>query len=184
MPLADLNRRHLYDIARTSIRHGLTHHNERAVDLSDLPTALQELGATFVTLQIDDTLRGCIGTLEAYRPLAQDVSGNAFAAAFRDSRFTPLRANEECDLRIHISLLHPPTLLRCENEASLLQALRPGVDGLILRDGHHLATFLPSVWTQLPQPVDFLHQLKVKAGLAKNYWSTTLRFERYEVEAL
>lgn len=184
MPLADPSRRHLYDIARASIRHGLTHHNERAVDLSDLPPALQELGATFVTLHIDDTLRGCIGTLEAFRPLAQDVSENAFAAAFRDSRFTPLRANEEHNLRIHISLLHPPTLLRCENEASLLQALRPGVDGLILRDGRHLATFLPSVWTQLPQPVEFLHQLKVKAGLAKSHWSTTLRFERYEVEAL
>lgn len=182
MPLADSSRRQLHDIARRSIQHGLAHHHPPKLDPTGYPPELLEDRAIFVTLHLGGKLRGCIGTLEARRPLAEDVNQNAFAAAFRDTRFHPLAPAEEPGLEIHISLLHPPVDLPCESEAGLLRELRPGVDGLILRDGARRATFLPSVWEDLPVPRDFLTQLLLKAGLPENHWSKTLRFWRYETE--
>ncbi len=184
MPLTDASRARLHEIARNSIQHGLAHGRALTLDLTGLPPELRDPGASFVTLHIGTHLRGCIGTLEAYRPLAKDVSENAYAAAFRDSRFPPLATDEAPDLRIHISLLHPPTDLPCKDEADLVKQLRPGIDGLILRDGARRATFLPSVWDDLPDPRDFLRQLKRKAGLPPDYWRHTLQFSRYEVEAV
>lgn len=184
MPLADSSRVRLRDIARQSIRHGLTYGQPPVLELAEQPADLKEPGATFVTLHIDQRLRGCIGTLEAHRPLVEDVNDNAFAAAFRDSRFPTLTPGEEPKLKIHIALLRPPTELPCENEADLLRKLRPGVDGLILRDGPYRATFLPAVWDDVPRPRDFLQHLKLKAGLPPAHWSTTLRFWRYETESI
>lgn len=170
----------LLSLARKSITHGLEHHQPLPVTPGEYPKALQQAGASFVTLEKQNRLRGCIGTLEAYRPLVVDIVENAFAAAFRDPRFTPLQADELSELQIHISLLTPPEPLPVKDEAELLRQLRPGIDGLILQDGHHRATFLPSVWESLPTPPQFVAQLKLKAGLPVDYWSDTLRFERYQ----
>jgi len=127
-------------------------------------------------------LRGCIGTLQAYRPLVEDVAKNAYAAAFRDPRFAALSAHEFAQLHYHISILNPTEALRVNNEAELLAQLRPGVDGLVLEDQHYRSTFLPAVWENLPQPKQFVQHLKEKAGLPASYWSETIRFERYTVE--
>lgn len=182
MPLADSSRKQLHDIARRSIRYGITHGCPPSLDLTNAPAELLEQRATFVTLLLKGKLRGCIGMLEADRALAEDVNQNAFAAATRDTRFRPLASEEERDTEIHISMLHPSVPLPCENADELLSKLRPGVDGLILRDGSRRATFLPSVWKDLREPRDFLEQLFLKAGLSKHYWSKTLRFWTYEVE--
>ena len=112
----------------------------------------------------------------------EDVAENAFAAAFRDPRFPPLRPDEYPRLEYHISILNPPEPMTVTSEADLLQQLRPGVDGLVLIEGARRATFLPSVWEQLPDPRQFLAHLKMKAGLPADYWSDSLRFERYTVE--
>ena len=138
-------------------------------------------GASFVTLTQDNALRGCIGSLEAHRPLADDVVANALAAAFRDPRFPPLAADELAVTRIEVSLLAPAEPLPCADEAEALERLRPGIDGLILSCGAQRATFLPQVWDSLPQPHDFLAQLKRKAGLPADYWSPQLKLERYRV---
>lgn len=182
MTLAQQERRALLDVARASIHHGLLHGRALPVTAGDYPPALQATAATFVTLQIDGDLRGCIGTLEAYRPLVSDVAANAWAAAFRDSRFPPLAPAEEKLLALHISVLTTPQSFAVHDEADLLAKLRPGVDGLVLADGMHRATFLPSVWEQLPDPRDFVAHLKRKAGLPVRHWSETMRVERYEVE--
>ena len=126
-------------------------------------------------------MRGCIGSLQAHRPLADDVVANALAAAFRDPRFPPLAADELAVTRIEVSLLAQAEPLPCADEAEALERLRPGIDGLILSCGAQRATFLPQVWDSLPQPHDFLAQLKRKAGLPADYWSPQLTLERYRV---
>lgn len=146
----------------------------------DLP-ALREPGATFVTLTQGGQLRGCIGSLEAWRPLGQDVRENALAAAFRDPRFAPLAAGELPLTRVEVSLLTPAVALSFADQADALAQLRPGEDGIVFSCGRRRATFLPQVWEQLPEPAAFMAHLKQKAGLPANYWSPEVRLERYGV---
>lgn len=181
--LAGEDRRVLTDIARSSVRHALTHGAPLSRPLADLPASLRARRATFVTLKKRGELRGCIGTLSARRPLAEDVSHNAYAAAFQDPRFPPLSAVEFDDLSFGISVLSPAVPIAFGSESELLASLRPGVDGVILREGARTGTFLPAVWESLSEPRDFLAQLKRKAGLSSQYWSPTLRAERYTTES-
>lgn len=143
---------------------------------------LRAPGASFVTLTLDGELRGCIGSLEAHRPLLEDVQHNAVAAAFRDPRFAPLSNQEFARVRVEVSELSAAEPLACESEAHALSLLRPHVDGLILQYGHRRGTFLPQVWETLPAPQQFLAQLKRKAGLPADFWHEELRLSRYEVK--
>ena len=180
--LSDDERQQLLTLAKRSIHEGLQSGRPLAVDLQQVPPRLASPGATFVTLRRDGQLRGCIGTLEASRPLAEDCAQNAFAAAFRDPRFSPVTAREYPELSIHLSVLEPASPMQVTSEADLLAQLRPGQDGLVLSHNGRRATFLPSVWEQLPVPADFLLHLKRKAGLPGDFWSPTLQFSRYGVE--
>ena len=110
------------------------------------------------------------------------MAHNAFSAAFQDPRFPPLDDSETADLTLDISVLGTPEAMTFSSEQDLLRQLRPGVDGLIMEERGQRGTFLPSVWESLPQPVDFLRQLKRKAGLPESYWSDTLRVWRYTTE--
>ena len=168
-------------MARESLRSavGLA---QKPAQIPDDPQLLQPR-ACFVTLTINDELRGCIGTLEAYRPLYQDLAENSRASALRDPRFPPLREQELEAVEIHISILSPPEPMEFRSEVDLLEQIRPGVDGLILTEGGHRGTFLPSVWEQLPTPELFLGHLKQKAGLPPTYWSNTLEISRYTTES-
>ena len=169
----------LLTLARNAIaaRFGLPPENV-AVNRQEL----QKNAATFVTLTQHEALRGCIGTLEAWRPLAQDVAENACNAAFRDPRFKPLEAEEFARTRIEVSLLTPPESLNFINEADALAQLRPMVDGVIFRAGAHRSTFLPQVWEQLPDPDVFMAHLKQKAGLPAAFWGADVHLERYAVK--
>jgi AmmeMemoRadiSam system protein B/AmmeMemoRadiSam system protein A len=142
---------------------------------------LDEPGASFVTLTRQGELRGCIGTLEAHRPLGEDVRENAVAAAFRDPRFMPLTRMEFDDIRVEVSLLSPPEPLFVKSEEEALARLRPNVDGVVLEYGHYRSTFLPQVWEQLPNPAEFLAHLKRKAGLSMDFWAEQVRLSRYTV---
>ena len=146
------------------------------------PDWLKENGATFVTLTQHGQLRGCIGSLEAHRPLGQDVLENARSAAFRDPRFPPLNAEELDRTQVEVSILSKAQPIQFKDEADLIRQLRPGVDGIVLEQGNHRATFLPQVWDQLPEPQMFMAQLKRKAGLATDFWADDMRVSRYTVE--
>lgn len=142
---------------------------------------LRTPGATFITLMRNGQLRGCIGTLQACRPLADDVMANAAAAACNDPRFGPLTRDELADTEIEVSLLSPAEPLPVDDEAATLASLRPGIDGVIFEYGRHRSTFLPQVWEQLAEPAEFMAQLKYKAGLPPDFWSSDMKLARYTV---
>ena len=174
----------LLRVATDSIAHGLRSGRPLPVDVETFATALQPMRATFVTLEIDHHLRGCIGMLEAVRPMVEDVAYNAFDAAFNDPRFAPVNATEQQQLDIHISILSVPEPMQFESADDLLRQIRPGIDGLILQDGAHRGTFLPSVWESLADAPTFLAHLKGKAGLPVDYWSDTIHVSRYTAESI
>ncbi|MEZ5542966.1 MAG: AmmeMemoRadiSam system protein A [Pseudomonadota bacterium] len=142
---------------------------------------LLEPGASFVTLTLNGDLRGCIGSLEAYRQLLEDVRANAVAAAVRDPRFPPLRVQELDATCIEVSLLSVPEAMEFTSQADAIARLRPGVDGVVLTYGQARGTFLPQVWDALPSPEEFLAQLKRKAGLPPGFWDDGIRLARYRV---
>ncbi|BCG65754.1 MAG: hypothetical protein methR_P3609 [Methyloprofundus sp.] len=174
----------LLAITKESIAYGLKHDQALSVNSHNYATELQVVRATFVTLEINGQLRGCIGMLEAVRPLVVDIVENAFAAAFKDPRFPPLSAAEYPQLEIHLSILGATEPMQFESEADLIAQIRPNIDGLIIQEGRQRGTFLPSVWEALPEPEAFLRHLKQKAGLPGNYWSDTLMVSRYQCQVI
>lgn len=142
---------------------------------------LRQPGACFVTLRSAERLRGCIGTLNATRSLLEDVKANAVAAAFRDPRFPPLALHELAAVRVEISLLSPLEPLAFVDEREALAQLRPDIDGVFFQYGFHQSTFLPQVWTDMPDPAEFLATLKQKAGLPPDFWDPEVKLARYTV---
>ena len=169
-----------HKVASDSIRYGLEYGTQIPVSSSDYSQALQQKYATFVTLHKNGNLRGCIGALEAYQPLINDVAEHAFAAAFSDPRFPKLTEDEFEQIEIEISVLSKPERIEFKDEDDLLNNIRPGIDGLILEYGYNRGTFLPSVWEQLPEKKEFLNHLKMKAGLAAQWWDNEVNISRYE----
>lgn len=167
----------LLAVARNAIATRL---GAQGVGHGDYPW-LHDPAATFVTLTQQGALRGCIGSLEAHRPLLADVSANAVAAATRDPRFPSLRASELDHTRIEVSLLSDSTDMEFESESHALAQLRPGIDGLVLQYGQARGTFLPQVWESLPRAEDFLAALKRKAGLPAGFWDGDVQLSRYTV---
>ncbi len=181
--LSDDERKLLLQLARESIEAAVNNRPLPVLDLERLSEALRGNGASFVTLTEDGELRGCIGALEAYQPLAEDVREHAVAAAQEDFRFYPVRPKEVPHLQIEISRLTQPQALEYSTPEDLLNQLRPGVDGVILRDGLRRATFLPQVWEKIPNPAEFLAHLCAKMGAAENTWRKKhLAVQIYQVE--
>jgi len=174
--------RKLLQIARRSISAALGENEKTGAPLPE-ETWLRESRASFVTLMHGEDLRGCVGALEALRPLAADVAANACAAAFEDTRFRPLTRDEFARTDIEVSLLSTPKLVLFEDHADLIARLRPGVDGIILEGGEEdkRATFLPQVWEGLPDPEQFIAHLKQKAGIAPDTDIRRCRVKRYAV---
>lgn len=174
----------LLGLARAAIEQRL--HPDQHVEPAPLRPRetpwLEQPGAVFITLSHRGDLRGCVGTVEAYRPLRQDVEANARAAAFDDPRFPPLTVDELATLTLEVSLLSPLEPVAGDTQAAIEQTLVPGRDGVVLTWGTIRSTFLPQVWDQLPTPTVFLAHLKEKAGLDSNFWHPEIQVERYRVE--
>ena len=181
--LSDEERGLLLRIARQALAGAVMGQPMSRVNLAELPTRLNEPGASFVTLTIHGLLRGCIGTLEAYQSLAEDVQEHAIAAGLQDYRFPPVQAEELNQIEIEVSRLSEPRPLSYATPQELLQWLRPGVDGVVLRDGMRRATFLPQVWEKLPDPAEFLEHLCAKMGADPDLWKRKkLEVLVYQVE--
>lgn len=172
----------LVEVAVESIRRAVAEGRRWEPDPAEHPEALRRPGATFVTLRRAGALRGCIGTLEATEPLVTAVADRARAAALADPRFLPVEPRELGDLEVSVSVLSAPGPLRVGSWQELRDALRPGVDGLVVEAGHHRATFLPSVWEELPAPEAFLDALWRKAGLPPRVWPAGIAISRYTAQ--
>lgn len=160
----------LLKIAREALEKSVHGKPLPEIKLSALPASLQEDGASFVTLTIGERLRGCIGTLQAYQPLAEDVQEHAVAAALQDPRFPTVTPGEVPKISIEVSILAPEAPLSYEGPEDLLSKIRPGIDGVVLQDGFRKATFLPQVWEKISDPALFLTQLCMKMGAPGNLW--------------
>jgi len=182
--LTPAERQLLLQLARQSIEQAVTGNDCSPPDLNLLPPALCEPGVCFVTLTLPgNELRGCIGGLEATLPLAIDVWEHAAAAALDDYRFMPVRPEELSLLHIEISRLTRPIPLAYEQPEELPNLLNPNLDGVVLRDGHRRATFLPQVWEKIPDPCVFLSHLCQKMGVSSDVWKQRkLQVEIYHVE--
>lgn len=181
--LSEQEKSYLLRIAREAIVDAVTGKSIKRINLDELPEALRGNGASFVTLTKNGALRGCIGTLTAYQPLALDVQEHAIAAALQDYRFDKVTPSELKEIHIEISRLTMPERLSYDNAEELIHRLRPMIDGVILSDGYHKATFLPQVWDQLPNPQDFLSHLCLKMGVPSNFWrKKILEVSTYQVE--
>jgi len=167
----------LLQIARASISTSLG----RIQQADEQAIWLQERGACFVTLTQQGALRGCIGTLEAHRSLLLDVKANAVLAAIRDPRFAPLTVAELDETEIEVSLLSDMQPMPFSNERDALTKLKPSIHGVLFEFGRHRSTFLPQVWEQLPNVVEFMAHLKKKAGLSHDFWSEEVKLSIYTV---
>jgi len=174
----------LHQTAQSSISHGLRYRRPLPVTLDDLSESLMVQRSCFVTLKLAGELRGCIGSIEANRPLIEDVSENAFAAAFHDQRFDPLTAEEYENIGISLSILTEAVHLHVASTRELADKLRPYVDGVILESEDRRGVFLPQVWQALPDPEAFIQQLKRKAGIPDNLQPPALRVSLFEVETV
>jgi len=177
----------LLSAARTAIGQALAATTADAGTTSDAatpPAWALEPGASFVTLTENRELRGCIGSLAAWRPLLDDVRANAVAAATQDPRFAPMTPDELPAVAIEVSVLSAPRPLPVSSLREAYAAVRPGVDGVILETGTwHRATFLPQVWQGLPDPVQFLQHLWLKAGVTPGVWPEGTTLQTYTVRA-
>lgn len=183
MKLSNEEKDILLKIARTAIQNALEGYPNKPIQVGELTEHLKEPGATFVTLTKNGELRGCIGTLEPYLPLYEDVREHAIAAALNDYRFPPVQPSELPLINIEISRLTPPQPLSYENPDELVHKLRPNIDGVVLQDGMQKATFLPQVWEKLPFPEEFLNHLCIKMGSPMDLWRRKkLQVFTYQVE--
>jgi AmmeMemoRadiSam system protein A len=171
------------DLARRGVEHAVLTGERLPVRLAELPQQMREPGACFVTLRAGGRLRGCIGTLEPARPLALEVVDRAAAAALHDPRFAPVRAEELPAIRLHVSVVGPLERIHAGSRAELISILEPGRDGLVLAEGVRRATFLPTVWRELPEAEDFVAALERKGGLVSG-WSPEREAFRYRVEEI
>lgn len=174
----------LLRLAREAMERGVKGEELLPLELSSLPASLREEGCSFITLTLRGQLRGCIGSLDAYQSLAEDVREHAIAAALKDPRFPPVREDEVSGIQIEVSRLTRAVLLEYQDANDLLSKLRPHVDGVILRAvPSRRATFLPQVWEKIPDCAEFLNNLCYKMGVEPDAWRHThLEVLTYEVE--
>jgi uncharacterized protein len=178
-PLTDEQRATLLVVAGEAVRDAFATMRLDLPDERRFEPALREPGATFVTLERDEQLLGCIGTLEPLRPLALDVAHNALAAAFGDPRLPPLRPDDYPGMSIKVSVLSRPEPLAVAGFDDVKRAVRPHVDGLLLEAGTARSTLLPSVWPRIRDVDEFLDVLWRKAGLRPGAWRPGTRVSRY-----
>ena len=169
----------LFALADLGVRAGFAGHPAPTVDSQTLLPALLELQGSFVTIEVDGELNGCIGSVVAVEPLGVAVPQLAWKAAFADPRLPALTPAEYPSAEVKVSVLTPLEPVPATSEAELLANLEVGSDGVLIRSGAANATFLPAMWAKLPDPLTFLRHLKAKSGLRPGHWPSDMEAWRY-----
>jgi len=162
---------YLLQLARQQLEAVLAGEPGIVVDAAAVSVNLRREAACFVTLYEDGILRGCM--IDAFYPhesLYRNVRRNAVLAATGDERFSPVTIGELDAIRIEISVLDVPQVLKFEGPDDLLEKLHPGADGVILTTEAALSTYLPHIWEAYPDPAKFLSHLCEKQGAAADCW--------------
>jgi len=173
----------LVTLAKAAVQYGLDTGTVMPAPSAG-PDILFQPGAVFATLKRQGQLRGCVGSVTAWRSLGEDIVENAFKAAFRDGRFLPLTREEWGDVSLSVTVITPSEPMSFADEDDFLRQLRPGQDGLRIEDMGRQALFIPSVWESLPDAKSFVTQLKAKAGLPPDHWSPTFKAWRFRAVEL
>lgn len=182
--LTDQEGKYLLGVARKTIEQELFKDKATAQEDEFYSPKFSEKRGTFVTITIDDNLRGCIGHIIPQVTLLEGIKENAINAAFKDPRFYPLSKREWGDIKVEISILTDPAILKYSDADDLLKKIRPNVDGVIIKKGFYQATFLPQVWEQLPDKKEFFTHLCLKAGMDGDEWKKgKLEVFTYQVQA-
>jgi AmmeMemoRadiSam system protein A len=146
--------------------------NEKILDgrKEDVDSKLWEEAACFVTVYVDNKLRGCIGDINASEALYKNIIRNAIAAAFSDFRFPSIQTEDLPMLKTEVSVLTPPEDYQPKNVTGLIEYLEREKPGLILEKYGRKALFLPQVWQEIKKPSEFLSHLCLKASLDPLAW--------------
>lgn len=174
-------KQHLLALARQTL---VNYFNPRQSDIESQAqdALLSRHQGCFVTLFLDGKLCGCMGDIEGLRPLAKSIPELALCSAFKDNRFLPLLASQMERLTVELSILSPLSPLKVRDENALLNYLTEHPYGVVLSDACHRSVYLPQVWEQLPQPEEFIRELKRKGGWAADHWSDGMQVEIFTVE--
>lgn len=165
--LGNEERRTLLRLARRALQATLDDQPEPPPEMAELPAALRRPGRAFVTLRLDEALRGCIGHLASGHPLADVVWRMTLLAATEDPRFPPVGREELPRLRIEISVLSEPERLSLADPACIV----PGRDGVMVRRGRRQGLLLPQVATEQRWDAEaLLAAVCRKAGLPDGAW--------------
>ncbi|MGD6735008.1 AmmeMemoRadiSam system protein A [Photobacterium leiognathi subsp. mandapamensis] len=174
----------LLDIARNAIQDHFSDHSIDAPRLEHYTRKMQQPGACFVTLEVNNELQGSMGTPVPSRPLVIEVHNKAIASAYEDRRFMPLSEEQLDDLTIEVEVLSPLELLEIDSHQALVEYLRHHRVGVMLTDRQTQAIILPSRWKKGVTPEQFVQQLKQKAGWAPHYWSPTMVVKTFTTSSL
>ncbi len=169
-PLSVEDKKTLLAMARSALEEAVTSGELAPWSPEGLSDRLRDPGAAFVTLYLGEKLRGCVGSVEAQRSLAEDVRVHTMAAAFNDPRFSRVKTPELDGMVIEISILSPLQELAYKDPDDLLRQIRPAIDGVLIKMGDRQATFLPKVWEKISDPRLFLSLLCEKMGVPEDSW--------------
>lgn len=167
--LSQRDGKELLKLARESI--GLFFEGTDLIIKDDVLKRFSEKQGVFVTITIDGNLRGCIGYPEPIFPLYESIMNSSRAAAFSDPRFPALSKEEFKKIKLELSVLTVPELIKVKKPEEYLKKIKVGEDGLIIRSNYGSGLLLPQVATEYKwNEKQFLEHTCGKAGLDKNSW--------------
>ena len=173
------NKDEILQIVEKSLLAAVKNNEVYSPERNNYNDVLFNKGASFITLEKNNHLRGCIGSLFPTNAIAKDLAQNTFSAAMNDSRFSSVKEDELKDITFKISLLTSFEKIEFKSYEDLLNQIRPKIDGLLIKDGERQGLFLPSVWKDIPSKKEFLTELKIKAGLSPSYWSDNIEIFKF-----
>ena len=178
--ISDSDGAELVEMARKAVTEILK--NNSKINDSDFNSKFDFESGVFVTLNKQDSLRGCIGYPIPVKKLSQGLVDAAISAATQDTRFSPVTADELDKIVFEVTVLTPPVQIRVKQPSEYLTEIKVGRDGLIVENSFTSGLLLPQVPIEYDWNVEeFLEYTCQKAGLEKNAWKdSSTKISKFE----